>query len=186
MKKPKKYLLSARTWLGISAIWLAGCSTIPPGSCEYFESLHRSMRYDTVYRYSANDTRNAGRAFTANNQNEPVAARWYTLRTNRPQISACDHLYLAKELYFYRAKDASVTVEELREIYTAHDRLIASKREDLTSQLKATGFYTASVPFPIPPEAPGGTYKIVSRLIAKTKGKERTLATTSVEFRVER
>jgi hypothetical protein len=41
------------------------------------------------------------------------------------------------------------------------------------------------VPLPIPKEAPPGAYRIVTRLIAKMPSGERTLATTSAEFRVQ-
>jgi hypothetical protein len=171
-------------WL--AALLLSSCATMPPsGGCEHFESVRQSLRYDTHYRYSETDTRNAARAFKTKPNSEVPAARWYTLRVNRAQSAACDHLYLMKELYLHGA-DGSVTLEEHREIYGANDRLIATKREDVTSQLKAAGFYSAATPLPIPPETPGGAYRVVSRLVAKSAGKERTLATASVEFRVHR
>lgn len=162
-----------------------GCATVPPESCEQFEQTRRTLRYDTVYRYSPADTQSAAKNFAPPRRSEPVTARWYTLRTNRPQIRACDHLFLTKDLYLLRSETASFTLHEQREFYTADGRLIATKREDVTNQLKSSGFYSASVALPIPKEAPPGAYRIITRLIAKLPEGDRTLATTSAEFRVQ-
>lgn len=177
--------------LGVAAFLLAGaavlggCATAPLESCERFEQARRTMRYDTVYRYSQADTQLAAKRFAPAPRSEAVAARWYTLHTSRTQISTCDHLYLTKDLYLQRRDGGSAALQELREFYTGDGRLIASKREDVTDQLKVSGFYSASVPLPIPKEAPPGAYRIVTRLIAKMPSGERTLATTSAEFRVQ-
>lgn len=143
------------------------------------------MRYDTLYRYSEADTQSAAKSFAPARAGEAVAARWYTLRTNRTQIRACDHLYLTKDLYLLRSDAVPLALHEQREFYTADGRLIATKREEVTQQLKSSGFYSASVPLPIPQEAPPGSYRIVTRLIAKLAEGDRTLATTSAEFRVQ-
>ncbi len=165
---------------------LAGCATAPPTSCEQFEQSRKTTRYDTVYRYSDADTRLAAKRFAPVRRSETVAVRWYTLRTNRTQIGGCDHLYLTKDLYLLRKPDASARLLEQREFYTADGKLITTKREDVSGQLKVTGFYSASVPLPIPKDAPPGAYRIVTRLIAKvTDTADRTLATTSAEFRVQ-
>jgi hypothetical protein len=163
---------------------LGGCATVPPESCEQFEQARGATRYDTVYRYSEADTQLAAKSFAPARRAELVAARWYTLRTNRAQIRGCDHLYLTKDLYLLRG-DTALALHEQREFYTADGRLIATKREDVTNQLKSSGFYSASVPLPIPKEAPPGAYRIVTRLIAKFPEGDRTLATTSAEFRVQ-
>lgn len=114
-----------------------------------------------------------------------AVVRWYTLRLNRSTTHACEHLYLIKDLYLQRSRE-TLTLEEQREFYTAHGQLIATKRENVTDQLSKTGYYTASVPLPIPRGAPAGTYRVVSRLIATLpKGRAQTLATTTAEFRVQ-
>lgn len=174
---------SALLFAGIAL--LSGCATVPPESCEQFEQARRAMRYDTVYRYSDADTQLATKSFAPARRAEPVAARWYTLRTHRTQIRGCDHLYLTKDLYLLRGNATALALHEQREFYTADGRLIATKREDVTNQLKSSGFYSASVPLPIPKEAPPGAYRIVTRLIAKLPEGDRTLATTSAEFRVQ-
>lgn len=167
---------------------VGGCTAMPasPLTCEQFEQSRRSVRLDTLYRYSDADTRLAAKSFTPIGSNETIAARWYTLRSNRPVIQKCDYLYLTKDLYLLRRPEASATLQEHREFYTAAGRLIATKREDVTGQLKQPGFYTASVPLPIPKEAPAGAYRIVTKLVAKAPdGSERALATTTIEFRVQ-
>lgn len=145
------------------------------------------MKLDTIYRSSDADTRLAAKNFTPLKTSEAIVARWYTLRGNRSVIRPCDYLYLTKDLYLLRQSNVSATLYEHREFYAADGRLIATKREDVTPQLRNTGFYTASVPLPIPKEAPAGSYRIVTKLTAKTPDTtERTLATTTMEFRVQR
>lgn len=170
--------------LGASAL-LSGCATEPVTSCEQFEQSRSRMRYDTVYRYSAADTRVASKSFVPVRRSEPVTVRWYTLRVNRTQIRPCDHLYLTKDLYLRRTNDVSISLYEQREFYSADGQLIATKREDMTGQLETSGFYSASVPLPIPREAPPGAYRVVMRLLLKRpNAAERTIATASAEFRV--
>jgi hypothetical protein len=167
---------------------LGGCATVPLPleTCEQFERNRRSTNYETVYAYAEAESRRAATSFARAPRGELATARWYTLRTNRDAIRTCDHLYLIKDLYLQRTADGSVTLHEQREFYTAKGDLIATKREDVTSQLKSTGFYTASVPLPIPQNAPAGRYRVVSRLIAMSPGKkEQTLGTTSAEFGVQ-
>ena len=164
---------------------LAGCATVPPGSCEHFEQTRRASRYETTYRYSETDTRLAQKNFAPLRSGEPITARWYTLRSNRAVIRGCDHLYLTKDLYLLRGTNGAGSLHEVREVFTSDGTSIATKREDVTAQLKASGFYSASVPLPIPKQAPPGAYRIVTKLIAKTNGSERALATASVDFRVQ-
>ena len=164
---------------------LGGCATVPPNDCDRFRQLRRTTDYDTTYVYSAADSREAARSFARSPRKASLTARWYTIRTNRPRIGGCDHLYLLKDLYLQRRDDAAVVLEEQREFYTADGQLIATKREDVSAQLTKTGYYTASVPLPIPEKAPPGQYRVVTRLITRgTNGAEQTLATASAEFRV--
>jgi hypothetical protein len=164
---------------------IGGCTTLPSTSCDQFDQIRRSTQYDTHYRYSDTDTRLAAKRFAPLRQSGPIDVRWYTLRTNRTQISTCDNLYLTKDLYLLRQKNAQGALVEQHEFYTADGKLITTKREDLTSQLKNTGYYSASVPLPIPKEAPAGTYRVVLKLVTKAPdGADRTLASASAEFRV--
>lgn len=164
---------------------LGGCATVPSNDCDRFEQARRVTDYDTAYVYSAIETRRAAARFARTRSQASVAVPWYTLRTNRAQIRPCDHLYLVKDLYLQRSGAGAVTLEEQREFYTESGQLIATKREVLTHQLKRAGFYTASVPLPIPPRAPAGTYRVVTRLLARAgEGTEQVVAQTSAEFRV--
>lgn len=168
-----------------ASVLLSGCATEPLNSCEQFDQARSHMRYDTVYRYSAADTRSASKSFAPVRRSEPVTVRWYTLRLNRSQIRTCDHLYLTKDLYIRRSNAASIALYEQREFYAAEGQLIATKREDVTAQLETSGFYSAAVPLPIPREAPPGAYRVVTRLLLKTSNAaERTIASASADFRV--
>lgn len=180
---------SVRQRLGLAllgALALGGCATVDPGACARFDAARASASYDTVYRYSEEDTRNAERSFRAARRRPPVAVRWYTLRLSADTVARCEHLYLYKDLYLERDARA-LELEERREFYTAAGKLVAVKKEDLSGQLRRAGYYGASVPLPIPEAAPAGRYRVVTRLVWKNApGGEQTLATTSAEFRVAR
>lgn len=142
------------------------------------------MQYDTHYRYSERDTRAAAANFKRPTTDSP-AVRWYTLRVNLTEVRPCEHLYLYKELYLQRGA-IDVSFEETRDFYTAAGQRVVSKKENITAQLKDGGYYSAAVPLPIPESAPPGVYRVVSRLMMKSRGRERVLATASAEFRVRR
>lgn len=163
---------------------LGGCATVPRTSCELFEQVRASIDYDTVYRYIDAETRQAA-SFIGAATKQRVAAHWYTLRVSHARIRPCDHLYLVKDLYLRRPAGGALALYEQRDFYTARGQLIATKREDVTRQLRTAGFYSASVPLPIPRNAPAGLYRVVTRLIAKTANRaEEELATASADFRV--
>ncbi len=164
---------------------LGGCATVPQNDCDRFEQARRATVYDTVYVYSDAETRRAAARFARAAAKAGIAVPWYTLRMSHARIRPCDHLYLVKDLYLQRIGDDAAGLEEHREFYTAEGKLIATKRETLTRQLRKAGFYTASVPLPIPSSAPPGAYRVVMRLVARAKnGTERIVAQTSAEFRV--
>lgn len=167
--------------------FLAGCATVvDPDVCARFDAARAATSYDTVYRYSEEDTRNAARHFRPLARKTPVAVRWYTLRLSSDEVPRCEHLYLYKDLYLERDTGA-IEIEEQREFYTAAGKLVASKKERLTGQLRRGGYYAASVPLPIPEAAPAGRYRVITRLVWRVPGgKDQTLATASAEFRVAR
>lgn len=169
-----------------AAVALAGCATVDPGVCARFDTARASTSYDTSYRYSIEDTRNAERSFRRAAGSSPVTVRWYTLRLSAHEVGRCEHLYLYKDVFLER-RSGQIMIEEQREFYTAEGKLVATKKEDLTAQLERRGYYVASVPLPIPEAAPAGRYRIVTRLVWKRPaGKDKVLATASAEFRVTR
>lgn len=173
--------------LCICAFFLGGCATVDPGACGRFDQARQSLSYDTVYRYSDVDTRQALQRFKPVRDAQPAAVRWYTVRVNTPEIQPCEHLYLYKELYLQRRERDGVRIEETREFYTASGKRVATRKENISAQLKDSGYYTAAVPLPIPETAPAGVYKVVSRLtLRKNGGKETVLGSASTEFRVVR
>ena len=173
------------SFVGLCALSLVGCATVDPSVCGRFDQSRQSLRYDTHYRYSDIDTRQAAQTFKSQPAAQPANVRWYTVRVNATEIQPCEHLYLYKELYLQRQAGDDITIEETREFYTASGKRVATRKENLTRQLKSSGYYNAAVPLPIPETAPAGTYKVVSRLtLRKNGGKETVLASASTEFRV--
>jgi hypothetical protein len=177
-----------RSFLSLAFVFsalLGGCATWTPDRCEQFDRARTSTDYDTRYVYSAAETKHADTSFSHRRTRSPATAMWYTLRLNRATAGTCEHLFLIKDLYLKRSTE-KLTLEELREFYTAQGQLIATKREDVTEQLTKSGYYIASVPLPIPRGAPTGTYRVVTHLIATpANGRGQTLATASSEFRVD-
>lgn len=171
-------------WLCL--IGLAGCVTVDPSVCGRFDQARQSLRYDTHYRYSDVDTRQARKSFKPQRNTQPAAVRWYIVRVNTTETQPCEHLYLYKELYLQRqAGGDDIIIEETREFFTANGKRVATRKENVTLQLRSSGYYHATVPLPIPETAPAGTYKVVSRLTSrKNGGKETVLASASTEFRV--
>ena len=173
--------------LSVVLLLLAGCASIDPTACSRFEQTRHSARYDTVYRFSDQDTRRAADSFKPRPPNKPASVRWYTLRVNTYEVRPCEHLYLYKELYLHRRAGEAVMLEEVREFYTASGKKVATKKENVSAQLPDTGYYYAAVPLPIPEAAPTGMYRVVSRLTARSNGgREAILATASTDFRVVR
>jgi len=163
---------------------MTGCATVHPDVCARFDAARASTSYDTEYRYSEADTRNAVWSFRPLKRKAPAEVRWYTLRISADAVARCEHLYLYKDLYIER-DSRSIQIEEQREFYTSSGKLIAVKKENLSAQLRRAGYYSASVPLPIPEAAPAGRYRVVTRIVLKDAGrKDRTLAAASAEFRV--
>ena len=165
-------------------VLVSGCATWSPDRCEQFDRVRESTDYDTQYTYSPTETKRAEKSFSRRPTGGAATATWYTLHLNRTTTGVCEHLFLVKDLYLQRSP-SELTLEELREFYTAQGQLIATKRENVTEQLAESGYYIASVPLPIPRGAPAGIYRVVTHLIATPPdGRAQTLATASSEFRV--
>jgi hypothetical protein len=77
-------------------------------------------------------------------------------------------------------------LEEVREFYTDPGTLITTKTESVGDQFQVSGYYAAELPLPIPQKAPPGKYRIVSKLIMKTKNKSKgiVLARANATFQV--
>jgi len=166
----------------------SGCATLlpPSGKCEQFKTKQKKIDYDTTYRLLSDETKSAASNFRPLPKGWNASARLYRVHISPEQTTACDHLVIHKELYLQRLKHPRLIVEELREIYTADGVLIADKKENLSQQLDATGYYIASVPLPIPEGAPAGTYRIVNKILLRWEGRKKSwrLNETSVNFRV--
>ncbi len=181
---------------------LAGCATAPhpvvppapavhsepaeaPSACTEFAEQRKTLRYATRYRIAPGESESAARNFRPLPAGEAARARHYTLRFDRDDIAPCNHLLMRKELYLQRAASSSLRFQETREFYSGDGTLIAVKNEVLENQLGATGYYLASVPLPIPQNAPAGKYRVVSKLVLQgPDGKAQLLATASANFLV--
>lgn len=193
---------SAAASLAVLLAALAGCVSAPdsaarpapavrseqaetPSACAEFAEQRKTLRYATTYRIAPAESESAARNFRPLPAGEAARARHYTLRFDRDDIAPCHHLMMRKELYLQRAAKSPLRFQETREFYSGDGTLIAVKNEVLENQLGASGYYLASVPLPIPQNAPAGKYRVVSKLILQgPDGKAQLLATTSANFQV--
>ena len=173
----------------LAGMWLAisGCATVHEDTCAQFEEHRKETDYDTRYRFSESDSETAAHNFKPMPRSAGAVVRLYKMHVDQPRIKPCHNLTIRKEVYLQRTAGTTMVLEEVREFYTAHGALIASKTEILSDQLRTSGYYLGDTPLPIPQNAPPGKYRIVSKLVMKTKSKKTRsvmLARTSASFQV--
>jgi len=163
-----------------------GCATIHEESCEQFEANRKDTDYSSQYQFSESDSETAAKNFKPLPRGANAVVRLYRLHLDPPKISPCRHLTIRKEIYLQQSTRLNRTLEEVREIYTFDGALIATKTESVGDRLHTSGYYTGETLLPIPENAPLGKYRIVSKLVLKTKKKSRAivLAKASASFQV--
>lgn len=165
---------------------LSGCASFRETTCAKFEENRKEADYATQYRFQESDSETAARNFKSLPKGTSAVVRLYKMRVDTPKIAPCNHLTLYKEFYLQRKTRGGLTLEEVREFYTADGALVATKVETIGNQLRTSGYYIGDTSLPIPEKAPPGKYRIVSKLVLKAKNTSRTtlLAKTSVYFQV--
>ena len=181
---PKRLIHAA-----LAGVWLAisGCATFHEETCAQFEERRKEADYGTQYRFSESDSETAAHNFKPMPRSAGAVVRLYQMSIAQPQIKPCHDLTIRKEVYLQRTTGTNMVIEEIREFYTANGTLIASKTEILSAQLRTSGYYFGDMQLPVPQNAPPGKYRIVSKLVMKSKNnKSRAtlLARTSASFQV--
>lgn len=172
--------------LGGLSLIASGCATIHEETCEQFEANRKDADYSTQYQFSESDTETAAGNFKPLPRGANAVVRLYRIHLDPPKVKPCRHLTIRKEIYLQQSARLNRTLEEVREIYTSDGALIATKTESVGDRLRTSGYYTGETLLPIPENAPLGKYRIVSKLVLKTKKKSQTivLAKTSASFQV--
>jgi hypothetical protein len=168
--------------VALSTLLITGCATVLlPSNCT-------QMGAETASQSRYQPSRGTTEAETAHKplpRGSLAVARVYRLSVNPDKVSPCRYLSIEKELYLQRASGNGFTIEEVRDIYSASGVLIATKSENLTAQLRESGFYSASASLPIPEQTPTGSYRIASRIVLRAKGGEPiVLARADTRFTV--
>lgn len=165
---------------------ISGCATFQEQTCEQFKEQQKDTDYTTQYQPAKGDPETVGRFSKQPLRGKPVAVRVYKIHVDPPAIKPCNNLTIHKAVYIQRDASTGQILEEVREFYTANGELITTKTESVGDQFRASGYYAAELPLPIPEKAPPGKYRIVSKLIMKTKNKSRgtVLARTNATFQV--
>lgn len=165
---------------------LPGCATMFAPDCARFKQDTKQTDYETHYRYSDYDTGAEQENYRALPRPTHAAARLYRMRLSDERMPTCSHIYIHKDLYLERNATRGMVLEQVREFYANGGQLIATKREDVTAQLTRSGYYSSTVPLPIPEAAPPGKYRIVSKLVLRTKrgARKEVLAQATTAFEV--
>lgn len=167
-------------------LFMAGCATHPTQTCPEFEERQSDPQYATQYRFSRSESENADANFKPLPPGKNAMVRLYRMHVEPVKVKPCRHLTIHKEIYLQRTAKTWLVLEEIREFYAGKNMLITTKKEPMSGQLRATGYYASNTLLPIPAMAPPGKYRIVSRLMLRTKDqpKARELARTSVIFEI--
>ncbi|MEK7716977.1 MAG: hypothetical protein AAB322_04400, partial [Pseudomonadota bacterium] len=156
----------------------SGCATIREETCEQFEANRKDIDYSTQYQFSEPDSEMAAKNFKPLPRGANVVVRLYRIHLDPPKVKPCRHLTIRKEIYLQQSLRLNRTLEEVREIYTADGALIATKTESVGDRLRTSGYYTGETLLPIPENAPLGKYRIVSKLVLKTKKNSQAIVLT--------
>jgi len=164
---------------------MTGCASLLPGNCERFQDDRKKTDYSTRYRYSESRSQEAEKKTRPLPRGAAALVRHYQIRMSDRKTHVCRHISIEKDLHLQRIPRAAIVLEEVREIYTERGGRIATRTENVTRQLGRTGYYLAEVPFPIPEKTPPGSYRLVSRLIMKSRAYgTRQLSATETRFTV--
>ncbi len=171
--------------VGLSLL-ISGCATIREETCGQFEENRKDTDYSTQYQFSESDSETAARNFKPLPRGANAVVRLYRIHLDPPRVKPCRHLTIRKEIYLQQSARLNRTLEEVREIYTSDGTLIATKTESVGDRLRTSGYYTGETLLPIPENAPLGKYRIVSKLVLKTKKNSQAivLTKTSASFQV--
>jgi hypothetical protein len=179
----RPFVLGIITGLNLIA---SGCATIHEETCEQFEANRKDTDYSTQYQFSESDSEMAAENYKPLPRGANAVVRMYRIHVDPPKVKPCRHLTIRKEVYLQQRAQLNRTLEEVREIYALDGALIATKTESIGDRVRISGYYTSETLLPIPENAPLGTYRIVSKLVLKTKKRSKTvvLAKSSVSFEV--
>jgi hypothetical protein len=191
MKHPRYFLAPGRrvpVLLAVLSLLASGCASVPQDTCVQFDGGGKNGDYSTEYSYSGRESETAATNFKALPRGRSAYVRLYTMYLAPSRINPCSYLTIHKNLYIQLRARTRPVLEEVREFYTAGGTLIATRTESVGDRLDATGYYTGDTSLPIPPNAPLGKYRIVSKLVLKTKYKNKqrvtVLGKTSAAFEI--
>ena len=145
MKKTWYFFASDRLIPGLLAalsLLVGGCASVysvHEDACAQFAEHSKDTDDSTNYVYSDADSESAAANFKRLPRGHIAYVRLYKMRLTPPQVNPCSYLTIQKDVYFQRIVKANLTLEEIREFYTASGTLITTKTESLGDQFHATG-----------------------------------------------
>lgn len=162
---------AVRSIILVALLLLAGCAGLEERACEQREIENRNVKPITTYRLAAPPP---GQAQPRNLPAGSVPlVSTYKLSFRPGFTKPCSGTVLYKDVVIQRGPGDDLVLNEIREFYAEDGTLITSNSQDVTAQIKQSGYYAATTPLPIPKKAPPGKYRIVSRLMYERHGSGR-------------
>lgn len=148
---------------------LAGCAGLEERACEQREIENKGVKPVTTYRLT---TPPPGQAEPKNLPAGSVPlVSTYKLSFRPGFTKPCSGTVLYKDVVIQRGPGNDLVLNEIREFYADDGTLITRVAQDVTAQIKQSGNYVATTPFPVPKIAPPGKYRIVSQLMYERHGR---------------
>ncbi len=169
-----------------AGLLVAGAPARASFQCTLYKWRTHDARYSTTYRYAADETRAASTTYKPMPK-KGVYARvpLYEIASEPGSIAPCKNLAIRKRLFLQRKDDADYVFLEINEFYADDGTLIVTNIQNLTGQLRQTGYYVAADPLSIPEDAPPGQYQLVSKLLLLKKGRKASFLLASATARYE-
>jgi hypothetical protein len=154
----------------LAAALLTGCATVQNFSCDMHESRTRGVKPFTQYKFiEPKPGEIAARNLPAGST---VQVPTYKMQFKPRYSQPCTTLTVQKDVVLLRSPD-NVILTEIREVYAEDGTLITTHTQDISDQIKSSGAYVATTPFPIPKGAPDGKYRMVTKLLQEKRGEKK-------------
>lgn len=184
---PRAFCTVTRALIVITVYFALGAGTVEASLlCKFYAWRNDDVRYRTNFKYSEEQTRVAQQKYTSLPDKGVYAiVRLYELAPEAGETRPCRNLSINKRLFLQRKDDPEFVLRERSEFYAEDGTLIASNTQDLTEQLRRSGYYVASDALPIPEDAPPGSYRLVTKLLLSKKGRRAVFLLASTEIRYQ-
>lgn len=173
-----------RTLILITAGLVAALPVEASWLCKYYAWRNDDVRYRTTLEYSTEQTGVAQQKYAPLPDKGVYAiVRLFEIEPEADETRPCRNFMINKRLFLQRKNDPELVLQERSEFYAEDGTLIVSNTQDLTRQLRRSGYYIAADELPIPEDAPPGSYLLVTKLLLSKKGQTAAFLLAKAETR---